>query len=159
MKRILITLFTVAALAVVGASIGSSTPPPSPPGKDPCSHGNSGKPCRPDPQPDRGKECERHGREGGVDEDHCGRAPQPPALPTTTPPGKETEVTVEAEPGTPVVVTGAGVEERTTVPKSGQVTVPVTPTRPGVIRVKARGRVVERVGVPRRAQPAGSLTG
>lgn len=43
--------------------------------EDGCQHGNSGKPCRPDPQPDRGKDCLPHGKWGGINEDHCGLGP------------------------------------------------------------------------------------
>lgn len=42
---------------------------------DGCTHGASGKPCRPDPQPSKGKDCQSHGNWGGVNEDHC--APRP----------------------------------------------------------------------------------
>jgi hypothetical protein len=37
---------------------------------DNCSHGSSDKPCKPDPQPDRGKDCLDHGQARG-NEDHC----------------------------------------------------------------------------------------
>lgn len=43
---------------------------------DGCDHGNTGKDCKPDPQPDHGKDCDEHGNHGGVNEDHC--------LPTST---------------------------------------------------------------------------
>lgn len=78
----------------VMAATALADKPPAPPGKDPCSHGNTGKPCRPDPQPDRGKDCEKHGKEGGVNEDHCrGETTPPPTtteppVTTTEPPGK-----------------------------------------------------------------------
>jgi hypothetical protein len=57
-----------AALANAGNGNG---PPSSPPGQGECEHGNSGQECKPDPQPDHGQECEEHGNQGGVDEDHC----------------------------------------------------------------------------------------
>ena len=55
----------------------------SPPGQGEASTA-TGKPCRDDPQPEHGKDCEAHGNQGGVNEDHCGgvTAPEPPP-PTT----------------------------------------------------------------------------
>jgi hypothetical protein len=72
-KRHAVAIVLVAALGVLGmASAGLATATPDPPGQGPCNHGNSGKECKPDPQPDYGKDCEEHGRhEGGVNEDHC----------------------------------------------------------------------------------------
>lgn len=64
---------------VVAGQAGNPSPPGhggTPPGQDPCDHGlgnlngNAG-PCRDDPQPARGKDCEKHGNNGGVNEDHC----------------------------------------------------------------------------------------
>jgi hypothetical protein len=81
LKRFLTAILAVAALAVLGlagASLAGATasngqgPPNDPPGQGECQHGNSGQECKPDPQPDRGKDCEEHGpKEGGVNEDHC----------------------------------------------------------------------------------------
>jgi hypothetical protein len=55
---------------------------------DGCDHGNSHKPCRPDPQPTHGKDCETHGNHGGINEDHCSgdstTTTQPPVTTTTT---------------------------------------------------------------------------
>lgn len=51
---------------------------------DGCDHGASSKPCRPDPQPDRGKDCDLHGRHGGQNEDHCFPAPEVSSSTTTT---------------------------------------------------------------------------
>lgn len=46
---------------------------------DGCDHGATGKACRPDPQPDKGKECQVHGNHGGINEDHCaGGGPSTP---------------------------------------------------------------------------------
>lgn len=57
-----------AALAQAGTGYG---PPVAPPGQGPCGHGNTGKDCKPDPQPTHGKDCNEHGQSGGVNEDHC----------------------------------------------------------------------------------------
>ena len=57
--------------AVSGVAVAGNGKPPSPPGQDECEHGNAAKPCKDDPQPDKGKDCEEHGNQGGVNEDHC----------------------------------------------------------------------------------------
>jgi hypothetical protein len=44
----------------------------APPGNDgECTHGNSDQECRPDPQPEKGKDCEAHGANFDGNEDHC----------------------------------------------------------------------------------------
>lgn len=48
---------------------------------DGCDHGASNKECREDPQPDKGKDCEQHGKPGvggGENEDHCKKITEPP---------------------------------------------------------------------------------
>jgi len=90
MRKLLGLAVAIAALLafsafVVTASAGNN-PSSSPPGQDPCSHGNTGKDCRPDPQPDNGKDCEHHGKKGGVNEDHCGPAHPPTSPPVSTMP-------------------------------------------------------------------------
>jgi hypothetical protein len=69
-KRHAGAIVLVAALGILGmASAGLAADPP---GQGPCNHGNSGKECKPDPQPNHGAECDEHGPyEGGVNEDHC----------------------------------------------------------------------------------------
>jgi hypothetical protein len=69
----MIALGLVAASWVAGAS---AQQPPSPPGQGPCSHGNTGKECRADPS-ENGKDCDLHGKNGGVNEDHCVSATEP----------------------------------------------------------------------------------
>jgi hypothetical protein len=82
MKRVQVIAARVALLAgllVAGVGVSAALadpgngngPPSSPPGQGECQHGNSGQECKPDPQPEHGKECESHGNQGGVDEDHC----------------------------------------------------------------------------------------
>lgn len=77
MKKHLATLLLAAVMGVLGFAVsgvavaGVNDKPPSPPGQDECEHGNSAKPCKEDPQPDKGKDCEVHGNNGGVNEDHC----------------------------------------------------------------------------------------
>jgi hypothetical protein len=76
---------TAAASGNGNGNANGNGKPGSPPGQGECEHGNSGKPCRDDPQPEHGKDCEAHGNQGGVNEDHCGgvTAPEPPPLTTT----------------------------------------------------------------------------
>jgi hypothetical protein len=81
----------VLALGVMTGGVAGfaapSAPPTAPPGQGECSHGNTGKPCKPDPQPDQGKDCETHGNDGvgGVNEDHClGTSPTTSTDATTT---------------------------------------------------------------------------
>ena len=77
MKRHGATLLFAVVMGVLGFAVsgvavaGVSDKPPSPPGQGECEHGNSEKPCKEDPQPDKGKDCELHGNSGGVNEDHC----------------------------------------------------------------------------------------
>jgi hypothetical protein len=61
----------VLGFAVSGVAVAAGNEKPAPPGQGECGHGNSQKPCKDDPQPDRGKDCEEHGNHGGVNEDHC----------------------------------------------------------------------------------------
>ena len=86
-------IVVMAALGVLGlTSAGLATGNDGPPGQGPCNHGNSGKDCKPDPQPEHGKDCDEHGPyEGGVNEDHC--------LGTTT------ETTAETTTGTTTTTT------------------------------------------------------
>jgi hypothetical protein len=72
---------------VVAGFAASSAPPPAPPGQGDCSHGNTGRVCKPDPQPEQGKDCDTHGNDGigGVNEDHClGTSPTTSTDVTTT---------------------------------------------------------------------------
>jgi hypothetical protein len=84
-------IVVMAAIGVLGmSSAGLATAKDGPPGQGPCSHGNSGKECKPDPQPDHGEECDEHGpNEGGVNEDHC-----------AVDPTETTETTVDTTTGT-----------------------------------------------------------
>ena len=59
-------------VVLIAVSTADAAPPEGgPPGQGECEHGNSEKPCKDDPQPDRGKDCDEHGQQGGVNEDHC----------------------------------------------------------------------------------------
>lgn len=72
MKRLLMLFSMVVVLALGGVAAVAAQPGPNNPGSpgDNCSHGNANKPCKEDPQPDRGKDCLDHGVARG-NEDHC----------------------------------------------------------------------------------------
>ena len=82
MKRVIVIAAMLAAFGLGGAAAFAATAdkPPSPPGQGECEHGNSQQQCKDDPS-DHGKDCEQHGNQGGVNEDHC------TADSTTTVPG------------------------------------------------------------------------
>lgn len=123
------SIIALALFAVLAFGLGSvvyADPPSSPPGQGECNHGNSNKPCKPDPQPDHGEDCEEHGpNEGGVNEDHC--ASVTPVPPTETPvPPTETPVPPTE---TPVPPTSTPVPPTNTpVPPTATPTPALTPT-------------------------------
>jgi hypothetical protein len=126
-----------AAFIVAGISLFAVTPALAAPHnphqeeQDGCDHGHTGKPCRPDPQPNHGKDCVKHGKHGGINEDHCASTTtttQPevttttqPEVTTTTQPEVTTTTQPEATTTTeaPVVTTTteAPVVTTTTVPE------------------------------------------
>jgi len=81
----------VLGFAVSGIAVAANGKPPSPPGQGDCEHGNSGAACKDDPS-ENGKDCEAHGNNGGVNEDHCkGDETTPPeTTPTDTTPTQTT---------------------------------------------------------------------
>ena len=124
MKKHLATLLLAVVIGVLGFAVsgvavaGVSDKPPSPPGQGECEHGNSAKPCKDDPQPDKGKDCEVHGNNGGVNEDHCtGDETTPPetTTPTDTPPTETTPTD-----STPTETTPNDPAQQVTVPPSGE---------------------------------------
>jgi hypothetical protein len=71
--------------AAVAAPSVSADPPPAPPGNDgECTHARSDQPCRPDPQPDHGRDCEPHSANFDGNEDHCGAEQVAVVTPTST---------------------------------------------------------------------------
>jgi hypothetical protein len=86
-----------------GNGNGPSTTVPGSPGDD-CSHGNTGKDCRPDPN-ENGKDCEDHGYAKG-NEDHCDQADTTTTTETT--PTTETTTTSETTTTTPGTTTNPG---------------------------------------------------
>ena len=97
MKKHAVTVLLALCVGVLGfgasgiAVAGNGNPPP---GQGECGHGNSDKPCKDDPQPDKGKDCEEHGNSGGVNEDHCNGQTTPTET-TTTETTETTETTTE----------------------------------------------------------------
>lgn len=75
--------------------------------EDGCDHGATGKPCRPDPQPTHGKDCELHGNHGGVNEDHC-----------LTNPTTSTTTTSTTSPATTDTTTATALTTTTSAPVS-----------------------------------------
>jgi hypothetical protein len=112
--------FTAASVAVAA----TQTPPGTPPGQGDCHHGNSGKACGDDPQPDNGKDCQAHGNNGGVNEDHC--APVETTTEGTTTVGTTTQGTT-TQGTTTTQVTTTQVTTTTETP-GGQTTSSVTTT-------------------------------
>lgn len=82
---------------------------------DGCDHGATSKSCRPDPQPEHGKECDKHGRHGGVNEDHCATTT------TITTPLPTTSTTSAPSPVAPTTTS-------TTASSSSTTTAPATPS-------------------------------
>jgi hypothetical protein len=101
----MIALGLVAASWVAGAS---AQQPPAPPGQGPCSHGNTGKDCKPDPS-SNGKDCDLHGNNGGVNEDHCLATTTTTDVVVTTPEvttTNETTTTTTTNTSTPTATVG-----------------------------------------------------
>lgn len=89
MKKVIMLAAMIAAFGLGGAAAfaGTSDKPPSPPGQPDCEHGNSQKPCKDDPNPDHGQDCDEHGNQGGQNEDHCkNETPPTDTTPTDTTP-------------------------------------------------------------------------
>jgi hypothetical protein len=106
-----------------GNGNGPPTTVPGSPGDD-CSHGSSGKDCRPDPN-QNGKDCEDHGNARG-NEDHCDQTG-----PTTT----TTETTTTDPTTTSQTTTSQTTTSATTETETGQTTTtnpgpPATPPAP-----------------------------
>jgi hypothetical protein len=115
----LAVLVGVFGFAVSGIAVASNGQPPSPPGQGDCEHGNSVQNCKDDPS-ENGKDCEAHGNNGGVNEDHC---KGDETTPTETTPTTPTETT----PTTPTETTPTGTtptESNSSTPSGTQETTP-----------------------------------
>ena len=115
-------------------------------GADPCSHGKTGKDCRPDPQPTNGKDCEDHGKRGGVNEDHC--AGTTSTTTETTPTGTTPTGTTPTD-STPTVTTPT---TTTPPPPPPGTTTSTTPTPPS----STPSRRYRLLRSPRRTRPSRS---
>ena len=119
MKKLIVIAAMIAAFGLGGAAAfaASTDKPPSPPGQGECGHGNTEKPCKEDPQPDKGKDCEAHGNQGGVNEDHCKDEETTPTETTPTTPTETTPTTpTETTPTTPTTTTPTTTTPTTTTP-------------------------------------------
>jgi hypothetical protein len=133
MKKLMVIAAVIAAfgLGTAAAFAAGSDKPPSPPGQDECEHGNSQKPCKEDPQPEHGADCEEHGNQGGVNEDHCKEGETIPTETVPTTPTTETETTETTPAETTSTETNAG--QTTTAETTPAETTPAetTPADPG----------------------------
>lgn len=123
MKRLVFGLFiglTITLLAVPGSATNND---PHHEEQDGCDHGNTSKPCRPDPQPDHGQDCVEHGNHGGINEDHC-------LVTTTTTRPNETTTTTTAPPATTTTTTQPPTTVTTEPPVSDT---PPTTSPPAVV--------------------------
>jgi hypothetical protein len=122
---LIVSLGVSAALADPGNGNG---PPTSPPGQGACEHGNSGQECKPDPQPSHGKDCDEHGNQGGVNEDHCLDTPPPTTTSGTT---TDQDPTTDQETTTSGTTTTQTTTSATTTQGTTTTTNPITtPTPP-----------------------------
>jgi hypothetical protein len=127
-------LVALGGVAAVAADPGNGNGPPATvpgsPGDD-CSHGNSGKDCRPDPQPEHGKECDDHGNARG-NEDHCGPVDTTPdeTTPDETTPDETTPVETTPVETTPVETTPEVTTSTPETPETPSAPVATTPAAP-----------------------------
>lgn len=125
----------MAAMVVAGFSVSTALadpgngngPPASPPGQGECQHGNSGQECKPDPQPEHGKDCDEHGNQGGVNEDHC--LPEQTTTSETTTDQTTTDRTTTSE--TTTTTTTQTTTQQTTTTASTTTTPPSATTTTG----------------------------
>jgi hypothetical protein len=108
---------------------------------DGCDHGATGKPCKDDPQPSHGKDCELHGQNGGTNEDHCASS--------STSSGTSTSVTSTSGTTSSTTSSTSSSTSSTTSPSSSptrEATVPPTTTltKPPYTRHTLQGRVIIR---------------
>jgi hypothetical protein len=128
-------LMGVLGFAVAGVAVASNGNPPSPPpGQGDCDHGNgdqrgSAGPCKEDPS-ENGKDCEAHGKNGGVNEDHCKGEDTTPTetTPTETTPTETTptETTPSSSNTPPATTPQETTPEQSSPPESTSPTSPPT---------------------------------
>jgi len=153
MKKLLwLSAPLVLALGVMTGGVAGfaapSAPPTAPPGQGDCSHGNTGKVCKPDPQPEQGKDCDTHGNDGigGVNEDHClGTSPTTSTDVTstsqTTTDQTTTDQTTTNGTTSSATTTNEATTPVTTTPTDQVTTSSQTATTPEIGRASCRERV------------------
>jgi hypothetical protein len=129
----LIAFGLVTASWVTGAS---AQQPPEPPGQGPCSHGNTGKECKPDPSAN-GKDCDLHGQNGGVNEDHCLATTTTTDVVSTTDPAVTTHETTTTNGNATTTTNGptttAATEGTTAAAPNSPAASPSSPPTSGVL--------------------------
>jgi len=129
----LIAFGLVTASWVTGAS---AQQPPEPPGQGPCSHGNTGKECKPDPSAN-GKDCDLHGQNGGVNEDHCLATTTTTGVVSTTDPTVTTHETTTTNGNATTTTNGptttAATEGTTAAAPNSPAASPSSPPTSGVL--------------------------
>jgi hypothetical protein len=132
MKRLMMlgAMIAVFGLGTAAALAGTGDQPPSPPGQPDCEHGNSQKPCKDDPQPDHGNECDEHGNMGGQNEDHCKNETTPTdTTPTDTTTDTDTTPT-DTTPSETLPTETTATETTATQTSATQTTATETPSSP-----------------------------
>ena len=151
LATLVLGVVTFGAALVSGGGSAQADPPDTPPGQEPCSHGNSGKPCREDPQPLHGKDCEPHGNVGGMNEDHClGDNVVEPTATTEAPPTSTTQ------PQAPTATTEAP-PTSTTQPQAPTATAEVIVTSAPIATTQALAPAVVETPTPAAAVSAAGL--
>lgn len=114
-RKLLLAALFVGTLMAVSSPSAATQNNPHHEQEDGCDHGATGKPCKADPQPDHGQECETHGNHGGENEDHCLNTTTttvPPTTTTTAVPSSDTTTTSTTAPSL----------QRTTIPTDSPIT-------------------------------------
>jgi hypothetical protein len=134
LAALLVLALGVLTGGVVAAGFAASSAPPTPPpGQGECSHGKTGKDCKPDPQPEHGKDCDTHGNPGvgGVNEDHClGTSPTTSTDVTTTNETTTTDQTTTNQTTTNETTTSETTTDQTTTTDKTTTAATTTPANP-----------------------------
>lgn len=123
MKTLLSIVAVSASLLLVSPAAASPTHREE---VDGCDHGATGKKCLPDPSPS-GRDCEKHGKHGGVNEDHCDATTEEAPSTTTTTIGTPntattTTITLATPGGSTPTVTDTPSSSTPTVPSNASTT-------------------------------------
>jgi hypothetical protein len=130
---VLAVLMGILGFAVSGVAVaGTADKKPEPPGQGECNHGNVDKECKADPQPEHGQDCEAHGNNGGVNEDHCAPQETTPTTPTETTPTTPTTPDVTTTETTPSDTTPQSTTPTQVPEPSSTESTPSTPTIVGL---------------------------